>query len=415
LGWRRGQLYAARVVPAAPALTTSPLTLRADSTYLISGGLGALGLQAALMLARHGAGHLVLTARPGTDPARAEAATRQLAVAGAQARVWALDLDDGEAIAAALSELARAPQPLRGIIHAAGVLDDGVIALQSEARFARVFAPKAWAAWHLDRGSRALPLDFFVCFSSAAALLGSGGQANYAAANAFLDSLCHARRAQGLPALSLNWGAWASAGMAAEAAVATRMAGHGVRAIEPAAGEQLLAALLASPNVPPQLGVMPADWARFASQFGGHPPAHLTRLLPAMPAATADFRATFLATWSALAPAQRPGAVLALVRRHLAAVLGSGDGASLGARQRWFDLGLDSLLSLELRNRLEAALGLTLPATVAFDYPTLETMGGFLQQTLEQMESGQPAALDTLSDTALEELLARELGAGGGA
>jgi acyl carrier protein len=129
-----------------------------------------------------------------------------------------------------------------------------------------------------------------------------------------------------------------------------------------------------------------------------------------LPAPASSPAPNFLSAWAALAPAQRPTALQALVRRHLAAVLGAGDGAGIGARQRWFDLGLDSLLSLELRNRLEAALATTLPSTVAFDYPTIETMSAFLQPLLEQSEPA--AALDTLSEAALEELLARELGAG---
>ena len=186
---------------------------RTDGTYLITGGLGALGLLVARRLAEQGAGHLLLLGRRAPS---AEAATAIVEMERLGARVTLVQADisqDGSQ--KVLSDTLAGLPPLRGVVHAAGVLDDGVLLDLTSARLAAVLGPKAWGAWNLHRWTRQQPLDFFVLFSSAAALLGSPGQANYAAANAFLDALAHHRHALGLPAVSIAWGPWAGSGMAA--------------------------------------------------------------------------------------------------------------------------------------------------------------------------------------------------------
>jgi myxalamid-type polyketide synthase MxaB len=187
--------------------------VRADGSYLITGGLGALGIRVARCLVDQGARHLVLAGRSGPS-AEAWEAMEEMRAAGASVREVRADVAS-PADTARLIEACQAEAPLRGVVHAAGVLDDGVVDRQTAERFSRVLAPKVYGAWNLHHQTRELPLDFFVLFSSMASVLGSPGQSSYAVANAFLDALAHHRRARGLPGLSINWGPWSEAGMAA--------------------------------------------------------------------------------------------------------------------------------------------------------------------------------------------------------
>jgi hypothetical protein len=194
----------------------APAAMRSDATYLVTGGLGALGLAVARGLVRRGARHIVLVGRrPPT--AAATRALDALAAEGATIRTACADVADRPVLEALFADLHTSMPPMRGVIHAAGVLDDGVLAQQTWSRFEQVLRPKLLGAGHLDELTRAMSLDFFVLFSSAAAWLGAAGQANYAAANASLDGLAIARRAAGRPGLSIAWGRWAEAGMAASA------------------------------------------------------------------------------------------------------------------------------------------------------------------------------------------------------
>ena len=192
---------------------------RADATYLITGGHGGLGLAVARWLVEKGARHLVLLSRSGASSAGEEVAA-DLAAKGATVTTIQADVSNESDLARALSEIRNTMPPLRGVIHAAGVLDDHLLLNLDAESFRRVLAPKVLGAWNLHTLTADLPLDFFVVFSSVASVLGSPGQANYAAANAFLDGLAHDRRSQGLPCLSINWGPWAEVGMAARASSA---------------------------------------------------------------------------------------------------------------------------------------------------------------------------------------------------
>ena len=238
----------------------------------MTGGLGSLGLVVAEWLVEQGAQHLVLVGRHGPGAA-AQAALAEWARRGVQVQVRQADVAHAEEVQALVDSL-RAQPPLRGVIHAAGVLDDGVLLQQTWERFARVLAPKALGAWHLHRATAGMALDFFVLFSSVAAVLGSAGQGNYAAANAYLDGLAWYRRSRGLPALSLNWGPWGEVGMAAQLAerAQSRRAAGGVALIPPALGVQALGYALASGA--PQWTVLPIDWPGFLGSFpaGGEPP-----------------------------------------------------------------------------------------------------------------------------------------------
>jgi acyl carrier protein len=296
--------------------------------------------------------------------------------------------------------------PLRGVIHAAGVLDDRLVAQQTIERFHRVMAPKARAAWILHQHTRQMDLDFFVLFSSAASLIGSSGQSNYAAANAYLDALARYRQSLGLPGLSINWGAWAGDGMAGEA-VRERMAARGVSAIPPEEGLALLAQLLALAAGRPQIGVMPVDWPKFLQQFAGAVPPFLEAFAPQAAGAGPSFRERLAAAPEAM----RPQLLREFLQDTLAVVLGLPSGSRIAPQQGFFDLGMDSLMALEFRNRLEAELGMHLSATLAFDYPSLDALGSHLAGTL--LPAGRAAAeaaeLEALSEDELARLLAEEL------
>ncbi len=253
--------------------TDRGFALREDGTYLVTGGLGGLGLKVARWLADRGARRLVLVGRSEASQ-EARSQMEDLERAGVQVVARRCDVANRQQVASLLSDIRGGSSPLRGIFHLAGVLDDGVLREQTRERFDRVMASKVLGAWHLHELTREDPLEQFVLFSSAAALLGSPGQGNYAAANAFLDALAHHRRWEKRPALSVNWGAWAEVGMAARLGEAEgrRMSAAGVGSIEPLRGLLVLEHLLAEDRI--QAGVLPINWSKFFERIppGSEPP-----------------------------------------------------------------------------------------------------------------------------------------------
>ncbi len=250
-----------------------------DGAYLVTGGLGGLGLRLAQWLVNRGARRLVLTGRRAPSPEAAQS-IRELEADGARVLIVQADVGRREDVRRLLGQIDAEMPPLCGIFHAAGVLDDGILRQQTRARFATVMAPKVEGAWNLHELTRDRPLDLFVMFSSAASLVGSPGQGNYAAANAFLDGLAHLRRAAGLPGLSINWGGWAEVGMAAEL---DRRQGKsrdaaGVGRIDPIHGLATLERLLGGDTA--QAGVLPIDWVDFFEPFPvGLEPAWLSEMV----------------------------------------------------------------------------------------------------------------------------------------
>jgi len=402
IGWRNGTRYAARLRQTSIGHGSAT---RSDGTVLITGGLGALGLLTARALVSRGARHLVLLGRrAGNHPA-----IEELRRSGAQVEICQADVSRLDEIERVFDKIAREMPPLTGVIHAAGVLEDGLIDKQSLAGFERVAAPKIKGTWNLHLCSKELPLDFFICFSSAASLVGSSGQANYAAANAFLDALAHHRRALGLPALSINWGIWNEAGMGGKETL-RRMASRGVMAIEPDAGTDLLLELLKSGA--PQIGVFPVEWRKFLAQYSGHAPRLFANFeQPAIP------RENFGSEFSSIPLEERTTPLNDRVRQMLATTLAIDSSTYISAHERFFELGMDSLTAMEFRNRLQGELGVTLPSTLAFDYPTLDSLTGYLKTLMpvaadEPVERNEPAdpELDALSHDEIVRLLARELG-----
>jgi rifamycin polyketide synthase module 4/5/6 len=347
-----------------------------DGTVLITGGTGSLGAMVARhLVAEHGVRHLVLASRRGPDAEGAAELAAGLAEAGAAVTVTACDVADRDAVAALLAAVP-AGHPLTGVVHTAGVLDDGVIGALTPERLEYVFGPKVTAIRHLDELTRDMDLSVFAVFSSAAGVFGSAGQGNYGAANAFLDGLMARRRADGLPGVSMAWGLWQQAGgMTADLSQAdqARMSRGGVLPLGSAEGMRLFDAALRMPTalaVPIKLDLR----ALRADAAAGSAMRPLLRGLlnlrrKTSRAASGD-NGRLAARLAGLAPQEQEALLLDLVRTQVAIVLGHAGPASVGAEKAFKDAGFDSLTSVELRNRLREATGLTLTPTVVFDYPT---------------------------------------------
>jgi len=374
-----------------------PDRFSSDGTYLITGGLRGLGLRVALWMAERGAGSLVLMGRSAAS-AEAQDVIRTIEGMGTTVRAAQGDVSREEDLRRALEEAGRSLPPLRGVVHSAGVLDDGGLLQLTWERFTRVMAPKVDGAWKLHALTQGMELDHFVLFSSAAALVGSPGQGNHAAANAFLDGLAHQRRSAGLPALSINWGAWAEVGAAAERNVGERIEGQGLRAFSPEQGLALLEGLLRPktgappPGQPAQVGVMPVDWSRFLQRAAGtDAPAFYAELAretrPAAPA-PGPARGDLQRQLQEAPPNQRPRLLRAYVRERAGKVLGLGVAEAVDPRQPLRELGLDSLMAVELRNLLASGLGFErrLPATLLFDYPSIADLVDYLAREVFSFE-----------------------------
>ncbi len=389
VAFRNGQRYVPRLVRShkrEPQL----LHLQPDNTYLIAGGMGGIGLLVAQWLVEQGARHLVLMGRTGaTDEARTTLS--KLEQMGAQIQLVQADVSVAEQVAKALTQIEASMPPLRGIIHSAGVLEDGTLARQDWQQFTKVLSPKVQGAWNLHTLTQNLPLDFFVMFSSVTALLGSPGQGNHAAANTFLDALAYYRRSLGLPALSINWGAWSELGVVANRNFSEQTSMRGVGTIAPKQGIQILEQAFQHSNA--QIAVVPINWSQFMQRFPGDTaPSFLTELareagsrLKTEQAAVEQFE--FLAQLQTGTPRKRQELLLAHLVDLVAKVLGLSSSHRLEPHQGFFDIGMDSLTSIELRNRLQTSLGRSLPSTLIFDYPTLDALAGYLANEMFSVET----------------------------
>ncbi len=416
-----------KVVVSVPSMTVGADVLarepmRSDSSYLITGGLGALGLKVAHWMVEQGVRHLILAGRRGaTDAAKS---VDSLLAAGAQVFVAQVDVSKQEDVARLLETVQASMPPLRGIVHAAGVLDDGVLLQQNWERFSRVMAPKVQGAWNLHTLTQNLPLDFFVCFSSAAALLGSPGQGNYAAANAFMDALAHHRQALGKPSLSINWGPWADAGMAAgmNNRSQTRWAAQGVSSIAPQQGLQVLKELLGQGT---QVGVLPINWSKFLGQFSQDLVSPFLDAFTSAPKEPLTQHSEFLQHLEAAPVNERRSLLTDHIRSQITQVLGLSSSEPIDLQQGFSDLGMDSLMAVELRNRLQTSLGCSISSTLAFDYPTVEGLVNYLALEVLSIEpfsesvaqkdvsdrAELSATLEELSQSEIADLLAQELAA----
>ena len=367
----------------------NPLQPRADRSYLITGGLGAIGLHTASYLAQLGAGDIVLTSRrtPDADAQRAiEEITERYKC---RIHVFAADVGDESEVAKLLERIRAELPPLAGVAHLAGVLDDALLSQQSLERFRTTLAPKAFGACHLDRLTKDDELDFFIVSSSVSSLFGSPGQANYATANALLDGLVAQRRAQGLPATGVNFGPWAQGGMASSEAATANIGAQGLIPLDPSAALSALAEVVA--NGTGQATVIKANWQRAAKVLGSSRPPILDLVLPsAAGEATGD--SELLRQLQEIPVPQRAGFVTEFLQREVQNFLRLAQPPA--ATSRFLDLGTDSLMAIELRNRLHSQFGgkFTINATAVFDYPTIGGLAEYLVSQLPDAESGREPA-----------------------
>jgi acyl transferase domain-containing protein/acyl-CoA synthetase (AMP-forming)/AMP-acid ligase II/NADPH:quinone reductase-like Zn-dependent oxidoreductase/acyl carrier protein len=366
--------------PAAPAHL-----LRADRTYLITGGLGGLGLLVAQWMVEQGARRLVLMGRSAPAPAVAEVLER-LRLAGAQITIARADVSEAAQLANVLADSARALPPLGGIMHAAGVMDNDVLLQLDRQRFEAALRPKIAGAWNLHQQTLGMPLDFFVLFSSAASLLGSPRQGNYAAANAALDGLAQHRRLRGLPVLSINWGPWLGLGMAAHFDRDRRLAMRGIGSIPAQAGLDILELLLRQALGGERLaevGVMPIVWPRWRGFYPAvdHFPmfsafVQADRQQPGGGAGRA--RAELLAS----APEARPAWLEAYMQQQIARVMRLA-AQQIDLHQPLNTIGMDSLMGIELKNRVEADLGIVFPIGILLQGPSIAQVAAELLKLVQ--------------------------------
>lgn len=349
--------------------------IRKGASYLVTGGLGGLGLSIAQWLAEHGADFLILTGRRAPTGEAIER-IKALEKTGVRVMVCQADVSDEQA----MRDVVEQCKNLRGVVHAAGVLADNLFLQQTVEDFDRVMMPKVQGTWNLHNVTRDNDLDFFVCFSSVASLIGSPGQSNYCAANAFMDAFAYYRHTQNLPALSVNWGPWGEAGMAYQ--LASSLEAQGYNLIPIRAGLEALAHLIRTQDSP-QLGVLRMNWPKFLGRFRATNP-----FLEEIRAANAELKPELdlITSLEECLAAERRMVLLdhifSLVRR----VIGLQHTTRISERQSLFDLGLDSLMAVELRNLLEGSVRQPLRPTLLFDYPTADALVDYL---FEEMKLGK--------------------------
>jgi acyl transferase domain-containing protein/acyl carrier protein len=435
VAFRDGTRYVPRLV-RAPETPGQPVTVRADGAYLVTGGLGGLGLHVARWLVEQGARHLVLlarrglppreswtAARPGEELARQTGMITRLEALGARVDVVSADVTDRAAMTALLASFGGVRPPLRGIVHAAAHLRAEPLAETTDEALAAVFGPKVTGAWLLHELGRDLSLDFFVLFSSTTALIGSGRLGHYAAANQFLDALAHQRRAEGLPSLSVNWGTWDEMRAVSEAERRS-FAQAGLLPMRTEDALAVLGRLAGGPAA--QAVVASVDWGALVALYEVKRPrpflAELRARPTAAPAPAARPRPADLAVrLEGLSGEARRDLLAAHVRGEAAMVLGLSE-ARIDPDQGLFDMGMDSLMAVDLKTRLEAAVGHRLPSTLTFNYPTVTALAGYLA---DEVLGSRPAAdspaspaaptpadasRDDLSEDELAALLAEKLG-----
>ncbi len=416
----RASRYVRRLVRSEVPSIAHP-RFQNEGSYLITGGLGGLGLTIAEWMSQNGAKNLVLMGRNGASK-EAQKILERMEKTGTRVLAVRGDISKAEDLSKILFEIGQAMPPLRGVIHAAGILDDGVFLQQNWKRFADVMRPKVQGAWNLHLQTRDLPLDFLVLFSSGAAVLGAAGQSNYAAANAFLDALAAYRQARGLPAISINWGAWAEVGMAATRGLDT---GRGLDMLGPEIG--LLALTMALESNMAQVSVLPADWHRILSAYAVNDEPRLLQEI-ARSVRSEDTQAakpqadSFVQQLTATVPNKRKSLLSNHVRGKVAQVLSANNANAIDIHEPLQAMGLNSLMALELRNQLNRSTGRVLPATLLFEYPTIDELANYLfdqivkpeqevmssvnTKTQQEDKTESPVPADTLDNLSTDELAA---------
>jgi acyl transferase domain-containing protein len=423
VAFRRGERWVARVAPASVNKLVRPIDLKANGTHLITGGLGGLGLTVARWMIDRGARHIALLGRRGAASEDSRRAVDELRASGAEVLVIEGDVSREADVAGALERIAASMPPLCGVLHAAGTLADGALMQQTWERFESVMRPKLHGIWNLHKLTNTCSLDYFVAFSSTAALFGSAGQGNYAAANAFLDGLAHHRHLQGLPALSINWGPWSEVGMAATAGAVSEAVreAHGIGTLSPRKGVEALEAALCSRDLV-QVGVVSVDWDRLLAASPSMARVSLFRDL-ARKASSASTDGHAIAGLLATPEAGRLGALETYLCEQVGGVLEL-DPSKVARDQPLTVMGFDSLLALELRQRVERDLQVTVPIVNLFRGDSVGEFAAYLHSEIRRKHPDafgtdrvlDPAELlaqiDLLTDEAVASLLEKMIAEG---
>ena len=407
-------------VPRRGEPLAAPFEIKSEGCYLITGAFGGFGKVLAQWLVQGGARHLVLASRSGASTADAQQFVRQLSDRGVEVQVVKADAGSSADVARLLAGIGRSAQPLRGVFHLAMVIDDAPLAALNRARMESVLAPKAVGAWLLHEGTRGMALDCFVMFSSISSIFGNPAQGNYAAANAFLDSLAHHRRALGLPALTINWGVLGGAGyVARNERVAEFLARQGTTELAPGEVMSILESSLRARDT--QMAAIRVDWARWRQCFRAmQENPLLERIFASVESeenrgAVGDWRKRI----EAAAPEEKEAIISQAVREIVGAVLRVKPD-TLRGDQPLTDLGLDSLMGVEIENSLEAAIGVALPPTSLMRARTIAQIAALIAghmggpttapaASAPAPAEGAPVAevdLDALSDDEIDRLLA---------
>ncbi len=382
VAFRKGEQFVARLMRAV-APSGAPQSFASGKTYLITGGLGGLGLKAAAWMAAHGARNLVLVGRKAPSEQAAEV-IEGLQRDGVRVDVYAADVASLPQIEEVFRKMQETLPMLGGIVHTAGVLDDGIIDQQTWERFQKVMLPKVAGAWNLHRLTAEMPLDFFVLFSSAASLMGSTGQASYAAANAYLDALAVHRKSLGLPALSINWGGWAEAGMAARVVAQGRRQGE-FQLMPPHLALAALGQVLSTGAT--QIGIAAIDWVRHKSLQGSQP------FFKDLMAETANVNVVGrdlrqpeeqrLHELVGAPPNERGSRLIGYLIATLAPTLGV-EARTIDPSKPVTDYGLDSLMALEFRNRINSQFRVQIPAVHLLQGLSLEEVATRIERELPE-------------------------------
>lgn len=394
VAWRGGTRYTARLVRVKEVDQGKSSPLRGDSTYLIIGGLGGLGLKVAQWLVARGVRYLVLVSRSKVSPGTA-ATLEKMRQTGALTQVYQADVSKKKEIAGVLEAIHTCLPVLRGVIHAAGVLNIAAMGQQTPDRFREVMMPKIAGCWHLHTLTQHLPLDFFVCFSSIAALLGVIGQSNYAAANAFMDALAHYRRAHGLASLSINWGPWTGVGMAAKQGELhrKRIVGEGVVGITPENGIRIFGQLLGKDIV--QVAVMSIMWSTYLQQFpADNYPSFFSECVTGPQQQRSQLQLKPLIRLKMDSPGESKKSLLDYLKKQVADVLRL-PVSQTDCQQILSYMGLDSLMAIELRNRFRNDLSVIIPVVKLLEDVTI---GNLVEVVFEQLQNTNESGINNPGD-----------------
>ncbi len=386
---RENSRYVPRLVRSDLTKVKIPVKFQADRSYMITGGLGGLGLLVSRWMIEQGAKHLVLVGRRPPDDAATEKLT-ELEQMGARVVFELADVSEWQSMVRLFSNINNSVPPLAGVIHAAGVLSDGVLKNQTWSSFEKVMKPKVQGAWYLHQLTKTQSLDFFVMFSSIASLFGSAGQGNHSTANAFMDALAYHRQSMGLPGLSIHWGAISQVGAAAEIGADTMVKLRGMGAINPT---QVLEALnLLMGNLAVEVGVVPIDWPAWQEQAAKW---MFLRDWKEPVETLSVSKINFLEQLKEALPSQKYSLLTTHVCRQVSQVLGMSSENLISLKAGFFDLGMDSLTSIELRNKLQNSLDCSISSTLTFDYPTVGELVDYLAEEVLKIKDSQSLVNET--------------------